>query len=164
MTLSTRLAVMREGRIAQCGEPREVYEAPADRYVAGFIGNVNILDGVVDDPAAGTVRLSRGGLPVMAGRPLALPVGAAVGVALRPEKLVIEKPGPDEAPVANAVEGVVEDIAYLGDLSIYHVRLPDGVVMRATRTNRIRLQNQTIVWEDRVRLSWDAQAVVVLSG
>ena len=164
MTLSTRLAVMREGRIAQVGEPRVVYEAPTSRYVAEFIGNVNILEGRVADPASGLIRLTAGGVPVKAGRALDLPTGAEVGVALRPEKIVIEKTG-DHAPYPeNAVEGVVEDIAYLGDISIYNVRLPDGGLVRATRTNRVRLQNQTIVWEDAVRLHWDAQAVVTLTA
>ena len=164
MTVSTRLAVMRDGRIAQCGEPREVYEAPSNRYVAEFIGSVNILEGRVDDPAGGTIRLARGGLPVQAGRALDLPAGEAVAVALRPEKLVIRKPGETEPPAANAIDGTVEDIAYLGDISIYHVRLEDGTMVRVTRTNRIRLQNQTILWEDPVQLSWDAAAVVVLRG
>jgi putrescine transport system ATP-binding protein len=164
MTVSTRLAVMRDGRIAQCGEPREVYEAPSNRYVAEFIGSVNILEGRVEDPAQGTIRLARGGLPVRTGRALDLPAGDTVAGALRPEKLVIEKPGDSAAPEANAIEGVVEDIAYLGDISIYHVRLDDGTMVRVTRTNRIRLQNQTILWEDPVRLGWDAAAVVVLRG
>jgi putrescine transport system ATP-binding protein len=164
MTLSTRLAVMREGRIAQIGEPRVVYEAPTSRYVAEFIGNVNILEGRVADPAAGLIQLAGGGVPVKAGRALDLAPGTAVGVALRPEKIVIEKTG-DHAPYPeNAIEGVVEDIAYLGDISIYNVRLPDGGLVKATRTNRVRLQNQTIVWEDAVRLHWDPQAVVTLTA
>jgi putrescine transport system ATP-binding protein len=60
------------------------------------------------------------------------------------------------------VDGVVEDIAYMGDISIFRVRLPGGALVKATRTNRVRLQSQTIVWEDPVRLSWDPQAVVPL--
>jgi putrescine transport system ATP-binding protein len=162
MTLATRLAVMREGRIAQLGEPREVYEAPISRYVAEFIGNVNILEGVVEDPAAGRVRLAGGGVPVSAGRALDMAAGDRVGVALRPEKIVFEKPGEHLPYTENAIDGVVEDIAYLGDISIYRVRLPDGSIVKATRTNRVRLQNQTIVWEDPVRMHWDAQAVVLL--
>jgi putrescine transport system ATP-binding protein len=164
MTLSTRLAVMREGRIAQVGEPREVYEAPSDRYVAQFIGNVNILEGRVADPAAGLIQLAGGGVPVKAGRTLGLEIGTPVGVALRPEKIVIEKPDEHAPYPDNAIDGVVEDIAYLGDISIYNVRLADGGLVKATRTNRVRLQNQTILWEDKVRLHWDAQAVVTLTA
>ncbi len=164
MTVATRLAVMREGQIAQLGEPREVYDAPASRYVAEFIGDVNIIEGRLEDPEAGVIRLEGAGAPVQAGRPISGAKGAPVAVALRPEKLVIERrdDGPD--PEANMLEGVVEDIAYLGDMSIFRVRLSNGGLARVARTNRVRLQSQTIVWEDPVRLSWDAQAVVPLEA
>jgi putrescine transport system ATP-binding protein len=163
MTVATRLAVMREGRLAQVGEPREVYDSPTSRYTAEFIGDVNIFEGVVADPAVGAIRLRGVETPVEAGRALGLSPQAPVAVALRPEKLVIARADAEPAPAANALEGVVEDIAYMGDVSVYRVRLPDGALARAIRTNRVRLQSQTIVWEDRVRLSWDPQAVVVLA-
>jgi putrescine transport system ATP-binding protein len=163
MTVATRLAVMKDGRIAQLGEPREVYEAPTSRYVAEFIGDVNILEGAVEDPAQGIIRLPGVPLPVRAGRPLTAAKGARIAVAIRPEKMLIEKPEDDPPHADNALSGVVEDIAYLGDMSIYHVRLPDGALARVARTNRIRAQTQTIVWEDPVHLSWDAQAVVPLA-
>jgi len=164
MTVSTRMAVMRDGLIAQLGEPREIYEAPNSRYVAEFIGDVNILEGVVADPAQGVIRLAGEGAPVRAGRALVFAQGAAVAVALRPEKLVIEKLGAAPAPPENTLEGVVEDIAYLGDMSIYKVRLADGARARVARTNRVRLQEQSIVWDDPVRLSWEPQAVAPLSA
>lgn len=162
MTVSTRLAVMREGRIAQLGEPRDVYEAPSSRYVAEFIGDVNILQGHVVDAAAGLIRLDAFDAPVRAGRVLAAAAGDPVGVALRPEKLVIEKREEAQPHPENAVDGVVEDIAYLGDMSIYRVRLAGGGIAKVARTNRVRVGGQNIVWEDAVRLSWDAQAVVPL--
>ncbi|SDZ79239.1 ABC transporter ATP-binding protein [Rubrimonas cliftonensis] len=164
MTVATRLAVMRDGKIAQLGEPREVYDAPASRYVAEFIGDVNILEGRLEDPEAGVIRIDGAAAPVQAGRPISGAKGAPVAVALRPEKLVIERrdDGPD--PEANMLDGVVEDIAYLGDMSIFRVRLSGGGLARVARTNRVRLQSQTILWEDPVRLSWDAQAVVPLEG
>jgi len=164
MTVATRLAVMREGRLAQVGEPREVYDAPTTRYTAEFIGDVNIMEGVLADPEAGRVTLGEGGAPVEAGRAVAAPPGAPVAVALRPEKLVLERADAGPAPAVNTLEGTVEDIAYMGDVSVYRVRLADGRLVRAIRTNRVRLQSQTIVWEDAVRLSWDPQAVVVLTA
>jgi putrescine transport system ATP-binding protein len=164
MTVATRLAVMRDGQIAQLGEPREVYDAPTSRYVAEFIGDVNIFEGRVEDATLGRIRVDGAETPVMAGRSLSLENGASVAVALRPEKLVIEQ-REDAAPLnENTVDGVVEDIAYMGDISIYRVRLPGGALVKATRTNRARLQSQTIVWEDAVRLSWDPQAVVPLTA
>jgi putrescine transport system ATP-binding protein len=162
MTVATRLGVMREGRIAQLGEPRDVYESPATRYVAEFIGDVNILSCRVEDAAAGLMRLPFEAPPVRAERALEAQAGQSLAVALRPEKLVLDRPGAGPGPAENAVEGVVEDIAYLGDMSIYHVRLPDGALARVARTNRVRLQEQDVVWEDRVRLSWDARAVTPL--
>ncbi|MFN3614592.1 MAG: ABC transporter ATP-binding protein [Rubrimonas sp.] len=164
MTVATRLAVMRDGQIAQLGEPREVYDAPTTRYVAEFIGDVNIFEGRVEDPATGSIRLDGVAAPVRAGRALPYAAGAPVAVALRPEKLVLERPEEGPPPAENTLDGVVEDIAYLGDMSIYRVRLPGGGLARVARTNRVRLQSQTIVWEDPVRLSWDAQAVVPLAG
>ncbi len=163
MTVSTRLAVMRDGQIAQLGEPREVYELPANRYVAGFIGDVNLFEGRVEDPATGVIRLADGENRVTAGRKLNVASGTEVAVALRPEKVVLDRREGTEAAGENALDGVVEDIAYLGDMSIYHVRLGNGALARVARTNRVRLQGQNIVWEDPVRLSWDAQAVVVLT-
>jgi putrescine transport system ATP-binding protein len=164
MTVATRLAVMREGRIAQLGEPREVYDAPSSRYVAEFIGDVNVFEGRVADAAAGLIAVDAASAPISAGRALSVPSGAPIGVALRPEKLVIERRD-DASPLGeNYVDGVVEDIAYMGDISIYRVRLPGGALVKATRTNRVRLQSQTIVWEDPVRLSWDRQAVVPLTA
>jgi len=163
MTVATRLAVMREGQVAQLGEPREVYEAPTSRYVAEFIGNVNIFEGALVDPAQGLISIAEGAPPVRAGRALEGAAGAPIAVALRPEKLLLDRLD-EAAPAAeNAIDGVVEDIAYLGDISIYRVRLANGTIAKVTRTNRVRLQGQTVLWEDPVRLSWDAQAVVPLT-
>jgi putrescine transport system ATP-binding protein len=164
MTLATRIAVMREGRIAQLGEPREIYETPSSRYVAEFIGNVNIFEGRVEDAAQGLIRLDAAPAPVRAGRALDGSAGDPVGVALRPEKMVIEKRGDAPPHPENAVEGVVEDIAYLGDMSIFHVRLAGGGYARVARTNRARGEAQAIVWEDPVTVSWDPAAVVALNA
>jgi putrescine transport system ATP-binding protein len=162
MTVATRLAVMREGKVAQLGEPREVYEAPADRYVAEFIGNVNIFEGTVTDPSQGLIAIAEGAPPVRAGRALTVGKGAPIAVALRPEKMLLDKLSEAAPASENAIDGVVEDIAYLGDISIYRVRLANGGMAKVARTNRVRLQGQNVLWEDPVRLSWDAQAVVPL--
>ena len=161
MTVSTRLAVMREGRIAQLGEPHEVYEAPNSRYVAEFIGDVNILEGEVVDAAAGTVWLSQGGVAELASGREGLT--GPVELALRPEKIAIERRADGGGPPANALDGKVEDIAYLGDMSVYNVRLDGGGLVRVARTNRFRALEEPITWEDPVRLSWDGSALVVLS-
>jgi putrescine transport system ATP-binding protein len=163
MTMSTRLAVMDEGRIAQVGEPHAVYEAPVSRYVAEFIGDVNILEGRIEDAAAGRVRLDQGGMAELGAGREGL-AGRRAALALRPEKIAIEVLREEPAEAANALIGRVEDIAYLGDMSVYHVRLEGGGLVRVARTNRIRALEEAIEWESRVRLSWDAKAVVVLAG
>jgi putrescine transport system ATP-binding protein len=160
MTVSTRLAVMRDGQIAQLGEPHQVYEAPNSRYVAEFIGDVNILEGVVGDAGGGAIRLADGGVAELGGA-RGLP-GGAVALALRPEKIAIERWAEDAERGANALDGKVEDIAYLGDISIYNVRLDSGALVRVARTNRFRALEEPISWEDPVRLTWDGSALVVL--
>jgi len=162
MTVSTRLAVMREGQIAQLGEPHHVYEAPNSRYVAEFIGDVNILEGAVESAGGGTIRLADGGVAELGGA-RDLPDGD-VALALRPEKIAIERQAGDASLGANALDGKVEDIAYLGDMSVYNVRLDSGALIRVARTNRFRAFEEPITWEDRVRLTWDGSALVVLDG
>jgi putrescine transport system ATP-binding protein len=162
MTVSTRLAVMRDGQIAQLGEPHEVYEVPNSRYVAEFIGDVNILEGVIENAGSGIIQLVDGGVADLAGA-RDLP-GGAVALALRPEKIAIERRVDGAARGNNALDGKVEDIAYLGDMSVYNVRLDSGALVRVARTNRFRALEEPIAWENPVRLSWDGSALVVLGG
>jgi len=160
MTVSTRLAVMNEGRIAQLGEPHRVYEAPNSRYVAEFVGDVNILEGTVSDPATGRVALEIGAEADLDGEREGLGTGRVV-LALRPEKIGIETIAASGAPPANAIEGVVEDIAYLGDMSVYVVRV-GAQVLRVARANRFRALEEAIEWDSRVRLTWEGPSLVVL--
>jgi putrescine transport system ATP-binding protein len=160
MTVSTRLAVMREGQIAQMDEPHVVYEAPNSRYVAEFIGDVNILAGEVAEAGRGTIRLAQGGTADLgSGREV---LTGRVEMALRPEKIAIEKLGSNGTQPKNTLDGEVEDIAYLGDMSVYNVRLNGGALVRVARTNRFRALEETISWGDAVRLSWDGSALVLL--
>ncbi|MEM6973015.1 MAG: ABC transporter ATP-binding protein [Pseudomonadota bacterium] len=163
MTVSTRIAVMREGQVAQMGPPRDIYEAPESRYVAEFIGDVNILEGVAGPD--GAIRLTTGGTARCSG-----PVDEGpIALALRPEKLSIARWPEDAPPVGeNSVIGLVEDIGYLGDISIYHVRVEmldgsQGPVLKCARTNRRRAEADELTWDDTVTLEWDAGAVVALT-
>ena len=164
MTVSTRLAVMDQGRLAQVGEPHEVYEAPATRYVADFLGDVNIFEGVIAEigPEGAIVASEEANAPFHTSRVRDGAPGGRALMALRPEKLRIERADAPDAPSENVLEGVVEDIAYLGDMSIYRVRLASDHIVKVARTNRVRTLSETITWEDKVRLSWDPAAVVVL--
>jgi putrescine transport system ATP-binding protein len=161
MTVSDRMAVMNEGRLIQVATPPEIYEQPNSRWVADFIGDVNLIEGTVADADAGgtTIMSAAGRLRAAPSREAKL--GETVWVAVRPEKLMLghERPAAEE----NGAAGQVVDIGYLGDLSIYQVRLDSGMMMKATLANRSRLIERPIGWNDRVWISWPAAAGVVLT-
>lgn len=168
MTVSTRMAIMNEGRTAQIGTPSEIYEYPVSRFVADFIGDVNVLRARVVDAGERSMRLSatEETCDILADRPIAASAGELLDVAIRPEKIELSaSPPTDErgTPV-NCLEGQVDDIGYLGDVSIYHVLTKGGATIRATVANRRRLIERPISWNDKVWLSWQPDAVVVLKA
>ena len=132
MTVASRIGVMDQGRLVQVGPAPEVYEQPKSRWVADFVGEVNLFEGrlgddrrSVEDTAAGTLRT--------AVKPDATP-GAAVGVAVRPEKIRVGREPPLPAP-ENSMAGKVVDVGYLGDTSVYRVRVGEGCVIKAVLAN-----------------------------
>jgi putrescine transport system ATP-binding protein len=166
MTMAHRIGVMNHGRLAQVGTPAEIYEQPCSRWVAGFIGDVNFFDGTVETTAAdGVVVADAAGRRFRADRTATpVPVGAKVALAVRPEKIVVATVAPDAAsPPVNTVAGHVADIGYLGDLSLYKVRLDDGTVVKASVTNARRFAASDIGWDDTVWLSFAPDAAVVLT-
>jgi putrescine transport system ATP-binding protein len=164
MTVAHRIAVMNHGRLAQVAPPPELYEHPASRWVAGFIGDVNLLDGVViAADASGLAIEGQGGRRYRTVAGADVKPGQNVSLALRPEKLRLAAREPEGA-AENCVAGRVHDIAYLGDISLYRIALDDGSVMTASVANASRLADRSIGWEDRVWLSWTPDAAVVLTG
>jgi putrescine transport system ATP-binding protein len=161
MTVANRIGVMNQGRLVQVATPSEIYEQPNSRWVADFIGDVNLIEGQVAEktPAVTTVATTSAG-SIRAAASDAKP-GDTVAVALRPEKIRIGR----EVPPAsmNAVEGEVTAIGYLGDFSIYKLRLADGFVMEAAAANVARVVARPVSIGDRVWLSWAADAGVVLT-
>jgi putrescine transport system ATP-binding protein len=163
MTVADRIAVMNEGRLIQVATPPEVYELPNSRWVADFIGDVNLIEGqVMEAGASGTVVAS-----ATAGRLRGLACadakcGDTVWVALRPEKVRIAREPPVQVG-ENCVAGTVATIGYLGDLSIYQVRLDNGFVMKVAIANVTRLLQRAIGWDERVWLSWAPEAATVLT-
>jgi putrescine transport system ATP-binding protein len=164
MTLADRVAVMDHGRIIQVATPAEVYEQPNSRYVADFIGDINLLEGKVAANGAGAVRLESPGTGAVVEVEQAIVArpGDQAWFAIRPEKVGISLDRPGDAN-SNCVAGEVWDIGYLGDVSIYHVRLATGATMKSTVTNRTRLVERPITWDDKVWLSWRRDAGVVLT-
>jgi putrescine transport system ATP-binding protein len=164
MTVSSRMAVMDEGRIVQVGAPASVYEYPANRFVAEFIGSVNILEGRVLEQHGDHVRIQAdsAGCQLLMDATQPLPEGTPVSVALRPEKLRVATEMP--AGEYNWVKGVVAEYAYLGDVSIYHVRLPGGQKLRVQLTNLARLTETPLDWDQEVYLTWQPGSGVVFSA
>ena len=164
MTVAHRIAVMNHGRLAQVAPPPELYEHPASRWVAGFIGDVNLLDGVVvAADASGLAIEGPGGRRYRAAAGADVKPGQKVALALRPEKLRLAAGKPEGAAAENRVAGRVHDIAYLGDISLYRVTLDDGSVMTASVANASRLADRAIGWEDEVSIDWAPEAAVVLT-
>jgi putrescine transport system ATP-binding protein len=162
MTVAHRIAVMDRGRIVQAAAPAEIYEQPRSRWVAEFVGDVNLIDGVVLEGGAGiAVIVDRGGRRYQVAAHLA--AGADVAIALRPEKVRIQA-GSVPGDEANAVRGRICDIGYLGGMSIYKVRLDDGAVVKAAVANVARTSGQAFSAHDEVWLSWPPDAAVVLTA
>ena len=165
MTVADRIAVMDHGKLIQVAGPSEIYEQPNSRYVADFIGDINIVEGKVASIEGTTIRVEASApkvsLVVEDDEPTG--VGATVWVAVRPEKVRIAHDAPADASI-NAVQGTVWDIAYVGDVSVYHVKLDDGLTLRATVANVSRTVERPIGWEDRVWLTWSRSAGVVLTS
>jgi putrescine transport system ATP-binding protein len=163
MVVADRIGVMNQGRLIQVAAPPEIYERPNSRWVADFIGEVNLIEGsVVEAEVPGTVIAS-----TPAGRLRIVPAadaksGDTVWVALRPEKVRITRE-PSPRAGENWIPGQVVSIAYLGDLSIYKVRLDSGFVMKVAVANVTRLIEETIGWDDRVWLAWAPEAAVMLT-
>ena len=164
MTMSTRIGVMEEGRIRQIGAPHDVYEFPNSRFVAEFVGAMNIFDGIVveDEPDHVLIDSEAAGCQLYVTQSAAMPVGVQVAVAIRPEKVMIAKKQP--AGNRNCTKGIVREIAYLGDISIYYVALASGKIVQAALPNLLRLSERDVKWEDEVYLSWRAENGIVLTS
>jgi len=162
MTLSSRIGVMNHGEIVQVGTPTEIYEYPNSRFVAEFIGSVNMFEGRLAEDEPSYVRIEANDLdqPIYVDHGVSSAPGATVWAAIRPEKMHMsrEKPAGDD----NWTLATVRDIAYMGDLSIYLLRLASGKVVRITQPNVYRHADERITWDEQVYLHWDASSPVVV--
>ncbi len=165
MTVSSRIAVMDHGKIIQVATPAEIYEYPNSRYVADFIGDVNIIPCHVTGVDGENISLKSDetSAPIVISHDVQVQKDAEAWVAIRPEKISIDVNAPGDG-ADNWVKGEVWDIGYLGDLSIYHVRLPSGTMIKSAQTNQTRLIKRPITWEDEVYLSWPHDGGVVLTS
>jgi putrescine transport system ATP-binding protein len=174
MTLSSRMGVMNHGQIVQVGTPTDIYEFPATRFVADFIGSVNMFEGklVEDEPDFVRIHSDDLGGVIYVNHGISSPPDAIVWVAVRPEKINISRrpptPGggahqPEARQGENVVQGTVKEIAYMGDMSIYLVRIVSGKTIRVTIPNVARHTEDRITWDETVYVSWHAESPVVLT-
>ncbi len=171
MTMATRIGVMSEGKILQIGRPSEVYETPNCRFVADFIGSVNLFKGTVTVDEPDHVVISTPECQHYINHGITGTSGMPVHVAVRPEKITIQTTPPkdeDRESLAqvgfNLVQGTVKDLAYLGSLTTYHVLVDGGsTVVKVTQTNAARHEASALTWGDKVYVWWCGSDVVVLT-
>jgi putrescine transport system ATP-binding protein len=161
MSLADRIGVMNHGKLVQVATPPEIYEQPNSRWVAQFVGDVNLIEGKVAASSAEGILIDSVVGRVRVKQASEAKAGDTVWVALRPEKLRISTEPP--ASGENRFAGEVWDIGYLGDISLYQVKTDAGPVMKASATNMTRLIERPITWDDRVWLSFSPDAAVVLT-
>jgi spermidine/putrescine ABC transporter ATP-binding subunit len=169
LSMASRIAVINKGQISQLATPSDLYEYPANRFVADFIGSVNIFEGrlsvdeperaVVDSPEIGKIYLNHG---------VTGPHEAAVWAAVRPEKMMLCKPGEAVARDApeghNVAHGQIKGMSYLGDVTIYEVKLDSGRMIRVSRPNLSRFDQEDFTWDDKVSMHWHPSSPVVLQA
>jgi putrescine transport system ATP-binding protein len=163
MTLATRIGVMNRGEIVQVGTPTDIYEYPTTRFVADFIGSVNMFEGTLVEDEPDHVRIASPELdaPIYVDHGISAAPGASISAAIRPEKINIAREKPEVRE--NVARGAVKEIAYMGDLSVYLVRIDSGKMVRVTRPNIVRHAEDRISWDETVYLSWHASSPIVLT-
>jgi ABC-type Fe3+/spermidine/putrescine transport system ATPase subunit len=173
LAIASRIAVMNKGSIAQLGTPSDLYEFPGSRFVADFIGSVNMFEGTLisDKPDEATVSC-----PELDPHRIYVPHAvldqemSSVWVAIRPEKMNLHKdsdapPSVPECPEAhNVAKGEIKEISYLGDISIFHVLLANGRLIRISRSNRSRFDQDNFGTGEKVWVSWAGSSPVVLQS
>ncbi len=166
MTLATRIGVMNQGEIAMIGEPTDIYEFPNSRFVANFIGSANMVEGVVseDEPDHVRIRSSELGCDIYVGHGVDCAPEQRLWWAIRPEKMVLSREQPAGLHGANVATGIVEEIAYLGDISVYQIALESGKRLRVSQTNSVRGNPDAITWDETVYVTWDEDAGSVLTS
>ena len=172
MVMATRIGVMSEGKILQIGKPSEIYETPNCRFVADFIGSVNLFKGTLEVDEADHVVIQSPECRHYVSHGITGTTGMGVHVAVRPEKMFISTEPPRdedrESPAEvgfNVAQGVIKDLAYLGSLTTYHVALEGtGMVVKVTHTNTARHEATQLTWGDRVHVWWCGSDMVVLTG
>jgi putrescine transport system ATP-binding protein len=165
MALASRIAVMDKGRVVQVGTPAEIYEFPRSRFVADFVGTTNFFEGTVCGCEPGLVRVqcAETGGELLVDDPGTFGLGQRVWVALRPEKVRLDKQ-PANGVRVNQLRGTVWELGYLGNRSTYRIRTTTGKLVTVFAQNQRRSSEALIDWSDEVFVSWNADAAVLLQS
>ncbi|MBB6468656.1 putrescine transport system ATP-binding protein [Aminobacter lissarensis] len=162
MTMADRIAILDKGEVMQVATPAEVYEAPGSRFVADFVGNINMFEGkVADRDGTGATIASANGVTIRTANAGEAAAGSEVAFAIRPEKIKVSSKKPESGD--NVMEGEIYDIAYLGDMTIFHVQLGNGQVVKASSLNATRATEDPLSWDDKAWISFRNDAGVVLT-
>ena len=164
MTVAGRIGVMDLGRLEQVATPRELYEAPASRWIAEFVGDINLFEGQIEPGKSGHLAIAprlaiatRDAGTILVAEPRQPIANTNVCVAIRPEKVKLSRRGPasdaTNAQAINRLEGVVTDVGYLGGLTTYKVKLDSGAVLRSSMANTARLDLDAYSTSQRV-VAW----------
>jgi putrescine transport system ATP-binding protein len=161
MTMASRVAVMSEGRFLQVGAPADIYETPSSRFVADFIGNVNLMQGsvAVDDPDH--VIIDCTDCRHYVGHGITGTQGMAVTVALRPEKIHLARTKP--ADDFNTAHGTIKEMSYFGSFTVYQIELASGARLKVSQVNTQRHRDDAYTWGDAVWTHWSRSSQVVLT-
>jgi putrescine transport system ATP-binding protein len=161
MIVADRIGVMERGWLRQVARPAEIYERPNSRWVADFVGDVNLFEGVVGDDGLSVEGTSAGTLRVAA--KIDAKPGVTVWLAVRPEKMRVALEAPQQQPPENRAAGTIVDIGYLGELTIYKLRLADGAIVTAAIANTGHAAERPIDWDERAWMSFAPEAAIVLT-
>jgi spermidine/putrescine ABC transporter ATP-binding subunit len=172
LSMACRIAVINKGEVAQLAAPSDLYEYPANRFVADFVGSVNIFEGkltvdekdkaVVDCPEVGKIYMDHGVTGAH---------DATVWVAIRPEKITLHVPGKGDAVRAaakdspeghNFARGTIKGMSYLGDITLFEIEIESGAMIRVSRPNLSRTDQHDFTWGDKVSMHWNSASPVVL--
>lgn len=161
MAMADRIAIMDQGKVMQVATPAEIYEAPVSRFVADFVGSINLLEGkLVELNSSGGRIQDVSGTEFHISDRRGAQVGETVWLAVRPEKVRVTRNRPSD--VRNALQGEIWDIAYLGDMTIYNVKLGDGRLIKASMINSLRVVQDALTWHDQAWISFAEDAGVIL--
>jgi putrescine transport system ATP-binding protein len=162
MTMAGRIGVMDAGRLEQVATPRELYEAPRSRWIAEFVGDINLFEGKPDDAEVSHLTMAqrlaiatRDAGTIYVAVPREAVTKANICVAIRPEKVKLSRRAPitDDKRAFNRLEGVVTDVSYLGGMTSYKIKLESGAVVRSSMANTARLDLDAYSIDQRV-VAW----------